>query len=254
VSRTQRWTCSGALVFSLWTTLLICAPARIEPASESLPPLPERLRDLRDLGPEVLAPRVRGRETVTRTLISWLAKEHSGPSPTRRGLGGAPIDSGYIKAQIVLELGQSGDRGLIRAARRSPQFEAIREWITVALALTVGWPKPLPAEAKALLPEMERLVPQLAVLAVSHPEPYLRERAARALGDIGDPAALPALKQALDDSFNVVLGPGLRPPGLTANVIYPVREAAVNSMRRIERGQGLFPIAKRARVGQNQPP
>jgi hypothetical protein len=204
---------------------------------KSLPPLPERLRDLRDLAPEVLAPHARGRQVVTATLITWLYNEHSTPSPTTRGLGGGPIDSGYIKAQIVLELGQTGDRRLIRAARRSARYERIRDWLTVALALTVDWPKPSPREARALLPEMRTLVPHLAALVLSHPEPFLRERAARALGDIGDPAALPALRKALADPE------GLRSPGQTDRVIHPVREAARASIRIIESGKGLLQIA-----------
>lgn len=172
--------------------------------------VPEKLRQLKDLkrvvGPESrLSP-----EQRTLVLLEWLARERRQPSPSTKGLGGFPITSGYIQAQILQVLSGTADPVLIETLAGSPQVRdaGIRD----AMRLSLG------------LMRDARQIPALTSILQKHPEPYFRWRAAQALGALGATEAAPALRRALSDSFSVRSEGGVR--SKRGDVVYPVRDLA----------------------------
>jgi len=156
----------------VWTrgavTILAAAVLLGSAAWAQWPPgMPERLRQLQDLkrvvGPESrLSP-----EQRTLVLLGWLARERRQPSPSTKGLGGFPITSGYIQAQILQVLAGTADPVLIETLAGSPQVRdaGIRD----AMRLSLG------------LMRDARQIPALTSILWKHPEPYFRWRAAQAL-------------------------------------------------------------------------
>lgn len=215
-------------IFLIGNTRTMAAPKLydINPADYGRP---VKLRSLTDLGayePE----EKRSLPTLTKTkiMLVWLQKEFQSPTPTREGLGGGPISSRYIQAQIVKALSLEGDPVLLRSvAQDDNALPTVCDGANLALAL---------------MGDADRLQQIMHILEFDD-NPYYRALAMDAVANLGSVDKIPVLKDSLDDPFAVYLF------GKTA--LYPVRRAAGQSIKilsspsdrlqsRVEQLQGKF--------------
>jgi hypothetical protein len=181
-------------------------------------PIPEKLRSLTDL--QKLGPPLTLLQRLE-WLVRWLAEERRQPSKTTTGIGGGPIDSGYIQQQLIRAMGGGGD---LRALKwLSISTEVKDPTIKLAFKLALG------------LQGDEAQLHVLANTLTESEDPNHRLLAAFGLGIIQAQDALPLLKQALNDPYKVTAyGIGEH----TGNTEYPVRITAEGAIRQIELPEG----------------
>lgn len=155
----------------------------------------------------------------TKLGITYLREEISRPTGSYQGLGG-PIDHPYVVAQLVLAIAQPGaDRDLLWQELQRSAAGEYRD----ALALTLG----LAGDQRAV-----RYLVSYIQDTRHHPD--LRERAARALGEIGDPSSIPVLVTVLlNDPVYQVQRADSAPESPVVRS-YPVRRAAKEALRYME--------------------
>jgi len=155
-----------------------------------------------------------------------------------------------LSYQAALSLGEIGDRRAIPALREMAKLQpAERHWAGWALA-SLGEPDGFELLIDVARSDMGWDQRRHAILALGalgsrvaveplakllrDPNVHLRVAAARALGEIGDPAALPALRAALDDQTRT-----------TENEDVSVSEIARKAIERLEsRARELTPCSK----------
>jgi len=175
--------------------------------------------DLRRLGP--LVDGKLPADQAARLYLSLLHEEVSRPSPPRRGVAG-PINHGYIVSQIVLA-GKNAE--VDRAVLQQAASKAGPGEYTDAIALTLG-----------LLGD-RRMVPFLiGYLQNPQHSPFLREMAARALGENPDARSVAVLAAALHDPF------WLPSHGVGGSEkAYEIRFAARAALRKIQKAGVALP-------------
>jgi HEAT repeat protein len=130
------------------------------------------------------------------------------------------VPDGLLVARAVQVLGDVGDPAVVPAL--------VRKLAWSGDARLAGFVKAFSADALARLRAAEAVAPLSAALA-REPDPAVRARFAAALGVLGDPAALPALRAA------------------AASPDAPVREAAAEALSRLG-GPADRPVVDAARV------
>jgi hypothetical protein len=152
-------------------------------------------------------------------MINWLVEERREPTPTFKGLGGAPIDTLYTQAQIVSSLG-NGDPRVLKWLVESKvlHYPTIQSLIGFALAGSGD------ITAKPFV---------LKALAESK-NPWIREKAAGLLMEWPDNESVAALKAAAGDPFRVQYERTIDHAGLVDT--YPVRDAVERSLAVIAKG------------------
>ena len=163
-------------------------------------------------------------------LLGYLKEEIGSPTPPALGIGGGPIDSGYVQGAIVGVMGWTVAAADLVAARTQETNPALQERLTVALGI---------AGDKSMIPH---LIPILA----HHPEGFLRQTAAIALADFKESSLKPAFNGALNDRYSRVGISCLGGGGICK--MYPVREAAARGLRLLgeEVSPDLYIDARRA--------
>jgi hypothetical protein len=162
------------------------------------------------------------------TFMSMLTKEMQTPSTPIMGMGGGPIDSGYVQEVImgcVCTWAQKDDeRASIRAVLKTYVASASDPALQDRLAVMLGYTAD------------RSVVPTLTRILRTDPEGFMRHSAALALGRLLDPASVPALKEALatDTYARVRSGGCVGPRYKGADAVYaPVRLAASVALRRM---------------------
>jgi len=178
------------------------------PSDYGLPKRLARLTDLNKVTAKTLTP-----VQLTDIYVSWLAEEQAQPSKTQRGFGGE-ITSGYIQAQLILSLGSQGDPLAMTTLADNPRIKKnVRDALTIALGY---------------MGDAGRIQAIITILA-DHPDPYLRQQAAQALGQIGAKEAIHPLEKSLQDPYATQASSCFR----GEYTCYPVRESAEGSLRRL---------------------
>ena len=200
---------------SVFLAALVCIalfPQSVE-AQKTLYGKPVRLNSLADL--DLLDANDLAAPQKTEVLLSWLAAERANPSPTVAGLGGGPIDTDYIQAQITKALETKGDPLAVSWVANSTSLRdpAIRDSMQLVLG-SMGDKSQIPAIEKILL---------------NNKNPYLRAVAAEDLGLLGSISSLPTLRQACKDSFSLTFAS--EEHGGKMATFYPVRQVAEETIR-----------------------
>lgn len=174
--------------------------------------LPTRMRNLTDLTPIIDRQDLTSLQK-TEVLLAWLGQERSDPSPTTTGLGGGPIDSSYIQAQMIKGLGTLGDPQAIDWLLSNPQVtdESLRNACRLALGLMGD----------------QRQIPMLVKILREDPDANYRTLAVEDLNVLGAAQALPDIERALQDRYSVTFD-HMHKGRIT---FYPVREAATAALR-----------------------
>ena len=146
-------------------------------------------------------------------LLGYLKEEIGNPSPPGLGIGGGPIDSGYVQGVIVQVMGQTIPAEDLVAARTQETNPAFQERLTVALGIAGD----------------KSMIPDLILILGHHPEGFLRQKAAMALADFKESSLKPAFNDAIEDRYSRVRISGIGGGGISK--IYPVREAAARGLR-----------------------
>ncbi len=144
--------------------------------------------------------------------LGYLKEEMGNPTTPFISMGGQ-LDSAYVQAQIIQDMGRTVTAPHIAKARAKETDPALRDRLTLALGLAGD----------------ESVMPQLIEMLGDHPEGYLRKCAAEALRHFKDSSAKRALQHALRDRFSVVSIAGVGRKGI--HKAYPVREKAAESLR-----------------------
>ncbi len=154
----------------------------------------------------------------TEVLLSWLAAERKNPSPTTTGLGGGPIGTDYIQAQLVKGLAADGDRLALEwvLSSKSLKDEGLRDAVRLALG-GMG--------DQGQIPALERIL-------LKNPNPYFRAIAVDDLSLLDSAASLPVLERALEDDYSETFASHTH--GGKVVTLYPVREAAAQTIKVLE--------------------
>ncbi|MHB1459441.1 MAG: HEAT repeat domain-containing protein [Armatimonadota bacterium] len=164
-----------------------------------------RLTDLTDIRPILQNKKITTFDK-TNILLLWFDEELRHPSPTSKGLGGGDINSGYIHAQIIKALAETGDPVLLRKISAGTNKARSN-----AASLSLG-----------LMGDKTQIDSLISILK-KNKEPFFRVSAAEALGSLGASSAIDALNNSLKDGYSVI---GATNSRIGTSVIYPVREAA----------------------------
>jgi hypothetical protein len=166
--------------------------------------------------------------------VRLLQEEMASPSAPEFGIGGGPIDSGYLQEVIMGVVGvfpqRAAQREEIRAllaarlASTPASNQALRERFTIMLGYTGD---------RAVVPQLVRMLEQ-------HPEGFMRFSAVMALREIEqNEDAVPALQRAVasDTYARIRSGSSIRLPGQheydSITMVYsPVRDMAAQILRR----------------------
>lgn len=197
--------------------------------------LPTHLRDLTDLSlleddvPQAAASTPIGSQEApslpqkslytapqkSEVYLSWLAAERKTPSSVTTGLGGGPIGTNYIQAQIVKGLSADGDRLALEWVLSSKELkdEGLRDAVRLALG-GMG--------DQSQVQDLERIL-------LKNPNPYFRAIAVDDLGLLDSAASLPVLERALEDSYSETFASHSH--GGKVVTLYPVREAAAQTVK-----------------------
>lgn len=161
--------------------------------------------------------------------LALLKQEMQNPCTASVGVGGGPMDTGYVQNVIMGSFIYSRASN-VPAAERT----AVREWAKAALSSETD--KGLRDRLTLVIAHTgdKSVVPQVIEILRSHPEGHMRTEAAMALYDTKDASSIPALRQALaaDTYARVRTGgsPGSRPSPNEA-VYSPVRNAAAIALQ-----------------------
>ncbi|MDO8586055.1 MAG: HEAT repeat domain-containing protein [Armatimonadota bacterium] len=160
-------------------------------------------------------------------LVALLRREITEPSAPVLGIGGGPIDSGYVQEVIL---------GSVRTyVQQGANRESLRNCVASKLASLASSDKPMADRLTVMLGNVgdRSVVPALINVMENHEDGFMRYAAARALGGIGDRSSIPALKRCLEtDTFaRVRLGSSIRNLTPREMVYSPVRLAAAEALR-----------------------
>jgi len=148
-----------------------------------------------------------------RGLLAYLRCEMQNPRLPKLGIGGGPIDSGYVQGVIVAKMGRLVTAEDLTRAVSKETSRAVADRLIVARGL---------AGDRSVIPRLIRILER-------HPEGFLRQKAAMALAGLKDPSTKAALHAALRDRYTRLSFPGVGPP--RSCKIYPVRQAAAAGLR-----------------------
>ena len=162
-------------------------------------------------------------------LIAILRHELENPcSLTHFIHGGYIAPTGYIQRQYVFGLEDIGSRAIPHLRKHLVQLKLSIQNLSPSLGNTESVDMVEMQHilcALGLLADKDVLKDLLKILEDEDGDGYIRQMAARALGNIGDKSAIPALTRALKDDFHVNYTNLMQP-----STIYPVREAACHSL------------------------
>lgn len=195
--------------------------------------LPARLKSLTDLQKIVPQNGLTATQN-TEVMLYWLIEERKHPTPTHRGYGGGAISSPYIEVQLIKSLRAYGDLSVLNALASAPKADPnVREAVKLALGLKGD----------------RRQTGEMLRILRNHPWEQYRGLAAKALGNMGDAAAIPALKKALADDPARYVRYSMEAPNddtPASQIVYPVRELAEESIRRLTMEAPLLQSRARA--------
>lgn len=141
-------------------------------------------------------------------ILAIMRKELRDPGQATMGLGGGPIDSGYVLKVGTGILGREVGAERLKSARRKEPNPEMRQLLAVALAL---------AGDASLTPEVRRL-------ARAHRYGRVRAGALMALAEQRNPDNRLVFLSSLQDRFSAI--EGLEGPGEQPRRSYPVRASA----------------------------
>jgi hypothetical protein len=203
-------TCLAILIGFACTGALLAS----QQASPKIYGMPTRLRSLADLTPLISADSRLNTNQKTEVLFRWLIEELRVPSKTTKGISGAPIDSNYIKKQLVWSLGLYGEPLAIAWLYDRVNNSSLKDYLAVSLGI---------------MGDSEREEEVMLVLGANS-NPSMRDLAALAIVRLGAVEALPALKRAQSDEFFIEYVDWHEGPKL----FYPVREAAKGAIHSLQ--------------------
>lgn len=165
--------------------------------------------------------------------VRLLQEEMASPSAPGFGIGGGPIDSGYLQEVIM------GVVGIF--PQRVAQREEIRALLAARLASTPASNEPMRERFTIMLGYTgdRAVVPQLVRMLEQHPEGFMRFSAVMALREIEDNEdAVPALQRAVaTDTYARVRFSDSKQEYDSVTMVYsPVRNIAAQILRQ----KGLF--------------
>ena len=174
-----------------------------------------------------LSPKVR-----VNVLTTVLREELENPCPgDRMADGWYVLPTVYLQKQYVFGLEDIGSRAIPHLRKHLIQLKLSVQNISPSLGNTDSVDAVEMQHilcALGLLADKEVLKDLIKILEDEDGDGYIRQMAAKALGNIGDKSAIPALKRALNDDFHVN-STSLGQPMTT----YPVREATSSSLRKL---------------------
>ena len=168
---------------------------------------------------------------ASRCLPPFLRHELENPCPVTHFIhGGYATPTVYIQGQYIFALRDVGAEAIPHLRKHLEQLKVSVQNISLSLGNTeslnveelqytliaLGW-----LGDKEVFPDI------LEILENEKIDGYMRQKAAMALGEINNRAAIPALKRALKDDFHVNYT-SLTLPKTT----YPVRGAAYSALRK----------------------
>jgi hypothetical protein len=161
----------------------------------------------------------------TEILLYWLAEEHAHPTAPSVGAGGSVVESGYMQAQILMCFREVGDALALDAVLRDPSVsDDYKDRIHVALGL---------------MGDSRQTGPLIRILK-RNDDSWLRMMAARALDWAAGVEAIPALKDALTDTFRARRSTrnGIESQE-EASGSYPLRDEAQQTLRNLQNPTAL---------------
>lgn len=220
VSFRLRNTLSVFCALSVMVTILGALPAMARTAGETS-------AALRKLSEGVL-PQSAAQRVDTR--IQLLKEEMAFPSSPAFGIGGGPIDTGYLQRVIM--------GSVCTAAQRGAEREEIRRLVSARMVS-------LSVSESALVDRLAIMLgccgdpaagPKLVQILEKHPDGYMRFNAAMALGEMpGYVEAIPALRRAMvsDTYARIRLSDSFQHYNSATMVYSPVRAAAAAALKRL---------------------
>ena len=189
--------------------------------------LPPRARLARAIAKDTsISPKIR-----VDVLTTILRHEIENPCPVTHFIhGGYATPTVYIQGQYIFALRDVGAEAIPHLRKHSEQLKVSVQNISLSLGNTESLNvKELQYTLIALgwLGDKEVFPDILEILENEKIDGYMRQKAAMALGEINNRAAIPALKRALKDDFHVNYTSLTLP-----KTSYPVRGAAVSALRK----------------------
>ena len=170
--------------------------------------------------------------------IAFLRQELTNPSPERWGVGGGPIDTGYIQQSMTGAIAFPGADApsALRKLRDVETNAAMKDRLTVALAMT-GFQDTIPSLIRIARKEPVGAIRYQAVIAVTTlvskprttdvPKRAHAAQAAAPMDNRNRQAVVAVLTDGLNDSFKRYNGA----KGDNSSVYFPIQEQSAKALR-----------------------